>query len=453
MFRARRHIVLVASALLLAAAIPRAQSDSADAIDAFSSGDYQRAAEIFNVLAIKSARPDHAAEFFLAMMYENGLGVPADPIRACALYVRASTGSGMALRRASEHLLDALRRTLSQDVFEDCMLYASIGFGHRFRPETFFLEPGHSISWDLKGATITYGGKDTRINEPLAAPGGVFLPLQHTELAVGPSRSTRRHFIEVFLWLPKNDKQDWTLLWRLFEVVHDRLESVATERLTTAAGLEPPVDPTFDVRRFVQLRVDDDGDPEWTVLDGPRAQTVVIEPDAERQATREEARARREAESRVDWTRVVDISRAPTLTYSATDGCGHVFVYGWSTDRTEAISVRADQALLQLSTTPLTFDASIHQSGLEVMLHVYDRPKRSWPFCTDVGMVGPEEVWRITRGTVTIALSSPGASRREPLTYRATIQIAGAEFMSSSGARVTQTQPIMLTAVVGRMVG
>jgi hypothetical protein len=245
MFRARRHIVLVASALLLAAAIPRAQSDSAEAIDAFSRGDYQRAAEIFNVLAIKSARPDHAAEFFLAMMYENGLGVPADPIRACALYVRASTGSGMALRRASEHLLDALRRTLSQDVFEDCVLYASIGFGHRFRPETFFLEPGHSISWDLKGATITYGGKDTRITEPLTAPGGVFLPIQHTELEVGPSRSARRHFIEVFLWLPKNDKQDWTLLWRLFEVVHDRLESVATERLTTAAGLEPPVDPTF----------------------------------------------------------------------------------------------------------------------------------------------------------------------------------------------------------------
>jgi hypothetical protein len=46
---------------------------------------------------------------------------------------------------------------------------------------------------------------------------------------------------------------------------------------------------------------------EWTVLNGPRAQTVIIEPDAERQATREEARARREAESRMDWTRVVDI--------------------------------------------------------------------------------------------------------------------------------------------------
>jgi hypothetical protein len=117
--------------------------------------------------------------------------------------------------------------------------------------------------------------------------------------------------------------------------------------------------------------------------------------------------------------------------------------YGWSDDHMEAIAVRAD------NTTPRTFDVVAQSSGLELDLHVYERPMRSWPFCTDVGHSEmQEETWRATRGAVTIELSPPGFRASEPLLYRATIRIVGAEFINGSGVRVKQG-PITLTAIVG----
>ncbi len=61
-----------------------------------------------------------------------------------------------------------------------------------------------------------------------------------------------------------------------------------------------------------------------------------------------------------------------------------------------------------------------------------------------------EELWRPTRGTVTIQLSPGGFPVRAPHRFRATIRIYGAQFVSPAGVRVDQTQPIMLTAIVGQ---
>jgi hypothetical protein len=130
-----------------------------------------------------------------------------------------------------------------------------------------------------------------------------------------------------------------------------------------------------------------------------------------------------------------------------------MLLFGWSGDCTEAIAVRADKALLQLSTTPRTFDVALQNSGLDLVLHVYERPVRSWPFCSDVGQVLHEETWRATRGDVTIELSPPGIRARAPFLYRATIRIVGAEFVNASGVRVTLQQAITLTAIVGGGVG
>jgi hypothetical protein len=435
-----------------AASLSHAETAVAEGIDAFTLADYARAAEAF-APATKSSPPDPTAEFFLAAMYENGLGVPSDPMRACALYVRGSSEPSSALREASQSLVQSMGRRMGQDAFEDCMMYASLGFDTRFRPETFSLEPGHWISLDLRGATITYNGKDTRIPLNLGVQGAIFLPLQHTELMVGSSRSTRRHFIEVFMWLPSN-KQKWTLLWRLFEVLPDKLEPITGEEVATADTPEPPAEPEFDVRQVVQLRVNDSGDAEWAVLNGPHEGSDQIASEAERQAAAEESRAQKESESRVDWTRIADLHRNPSLAYQAAEGCGNVFVFGWSADRTEAITIHADKELLRLSTVPLAIDSATHKNDLNVTVHTYERPLRSWPFCTDVVMGGnPEDTWTMVRGTVTITLSPLGVIKRAPGFYRATIQITGGQFMSSSGASVEQTRPITLTAVVGGMSG
>ena len=128
-------------------------------------------------------------------------------------------------------------------------------------------------------------------------------------------------------------------------------------------------------------------------------------------------------------------------------------MYGWSDDRTEAISVSADSRLLQLSTTARTFEMAVAQTGLEVVLHVYPQPRRSWPFCTDVPIRGEQETWRAIGGTVTIELTARGVSPRQPNLYRATIRIVGAEFVNSSGVRVKQVRPITLRAMVGWLSG
>src|SRR5262249_31993741 len=157
-------------------------------------------------------------------------------------------------------------------------------------------------------------------------------------------------FIEVAMWIPKNDLSTWELFWRLFEVVRNELIPIATEKLTTASGSEPPVE--TDLREFVQLHVNDSGEAEWAVSGATPPLAHVIQSAADREAENRRTREKQVRESKVDWSRVHDVHRSPSLRYADADGCAQVIVYGWSEDRAEAISVRADQRLLQLSTTP-----------------------------------------------------------------------------------------------------
>jgi hypothetical protein len=365
-------------------------------------------------------------------------------------------GGGTPFAVAANTMVRALHESMTREEFDDCELFSHLGFDHGFQPATFELEPGHWISWDLKGATISYGGKETRIQRPLGRGyGSVFLPLQHTVLTAGPTLSMRRHFIEMSVWVPARDRKTWTLWWDLYEVVRNELIVVATESsLTTVSTQEPPTAPPFDVHEFARVRVDDNGNAEWAVLAGPRKRTEAIESDAVRQEEKQQKLALAAADARVDWKLERDVRRTPALTYVDGNGCGNVFVYGWSDDRTEAISVSADSRLLQLSTTARTFDMAVAQTGLEVVVHLYPQPRRSWPFCTDLRNPGEqEETWRATGGTVTIELTARGVSPREPSLYRATIRIVGAEFINSSGVRVKQVQPIALTAMVGWLTG
>lgn len=440
----RPVVLAVAGAFVMAASLAQAQTTTADGVDAFVRGDYPRAVEILKPAA-ESWPGDPVAAFFMATLYESGRGVPGDPLSACALYVRAFNSP---FSRQAESLAQAFFLT-SRSAIEECTLLAQIGFDHAFQPVTFTLEQGHWIAVDIRGATVTYEGKEKRIDLGLATGGIRFLPVEHTELAVGPARETRRHFIEFFTWIP-GQPQTWTLFWHVYEAVRNDLVPITSSELVTIAAERPPTD-RFDVRALARLRVNEKGDAEWAVLKEPN-QPEVIETEAERREVREERRAREAADARVDWKRVRDPQRAPELIYADAGGCSNLFVYGRSADRTEAITLRADKEVLGLSTAPRTFDLAAQHSNLEVLVHVYERPVRSWPFCTDAGVsTGPEEMWRATRGTVTIELSPPGVRAVTPLAYRATIHIAGAEFVSAAGVRVRQVQPITLTAIVGSM--
>jgi hypothetical protein len=453
----RSTVLHLGSVLVVAASLGQPQASTADGVDAFVRGDYQRAVEILQPLAESWPSRDHVAEFLMATLYESGHGVPADPLRACALYVRASLDSASPIGPQAMALMRSFHRSLSAEQFQTCVRMANTGFDHGFQPATFTLEQGHWITIDLEGATISYEGKEKRTALGLARNGVRFLPVEHSELTAGPALSTRRHFIEFFIWLPSQPNltgQTWTLMWRVFEVVRNDLVGVTSAPLLTVSAAQPPTDSSIDVHEMARVRVNEQGHVEWAVLKGPNQRSEVIESDSERQERSERARTRADAEARVDWTRAKDPRREPALAYSDADGCANTVVYGWSDDRSEVIEIRADKDRLGLSTGPRTFDVASQRADLVVLVHVYERPVRRWPFCTDVvDPRAPEETWRVTRGTVTIELSAPGVVPRAPFLYRATIRIVGAEVVSATGVRVRQMQPITLSAIVGGMSG
>ena len=227
-----------------------AQTGTADGVVALARGDYQRAAEILKPIAEDWRGDDTAAQFFMAGLYETGRGVPADPLRACALYLRAAGRHDAPFGQEAFALYATFsRRGLEFD--RECQLLGNIGFDHGFEPVTFDLGPGHSIEWTLTAATVTHDGRTSRKEMMFGERGARFLPLRHTELATGPTRSIVRHFIEVFVWYPSGPSGPWTLRWHLFEVVGTQIISIDTsESLATAEGDVPPAPDTFDVREY-----------------------------------------------------------------------------------------------------------------------------------------------------------------------------------------------------------
>jgi len=419
------------------------------AISAFVRQDYRRAAEILKPVAESWPPTDRVAEFLMAALYEGGHGVRAERTRACALFVRASAGQGPVAEQ-SDALVRAFQQSLGADAFDECLLLARVGFDHGFQPVTFMLDANHWITLDLSGAAVTYEGNEQRTDPGLARPGSVFLPIHHTELTSGATVPIRRHFIEVFTWTSKRS-QTWVLSWRLFEVVRMELVSIADEELLTVSGARPPGDTSLDLRELARVRVDDHGNAEWSVMSGANLRSGIIESESERQAAKAQARARDAADARVDWSRTRDRQRVPALAYVGGDGCRSMVLYGWSADRTEAITIRVDNEALGVSKTPRTFDLASQQISLELLVHIYESPLQSWPFCTDHNPpTPPEETWQAIAGAVTIVLSTTNAHAAVgSFGVRVTITISGAEFVSAAGGRVKQLQPITLTALVG----
>jgi hypothetical protein len=394
----------------------------------------------------------------LAGLYGSGHGVPADPLRACALYARAASNHDDPFGRQAMTLF-AASIARGQEFNEECQLLANVGFDHGFEPVTFDLGPGHVVQWTLGAVTVTYNGQTRREQMGLAQPGARFLPLQHTKLATGPTRALVRHFIEVFLWQPSGRSGPWNLQWHVFEVVRDQIIRIDTPvPVLTVARDEPPPIQTFDVREYAVLRVDDNGNAEWAVLKGPRTLAERIESEAERREVREADRARDAARARIDWSRQYDVHRQPTMTYVDADGCGLVHVYGWTADLGEAIVVGVRAPELGLSTQAATFDVARDSVNVSVEAHVYDAPQRQFHFCSDVVMprapdaIGPE-VWRAVAGTVSIELSPPGIRARNPSARRATVTLSNVALRNAAGTTVSLPRTIRLSAIVGWVAG
>jgi hypothetical protein len=438
------------------------QTRTEDGVAALARGDYERAVEILKPIAEDWRSRDTAAQFFMAGLYDAGRGVPRDPLRACALYIRASSEYNDPFGRQATALAAASIGRARPEFNEECQLLATVDFNHGFEPITFDLGPGHFVHWTRFAATVTFQGRTSEARVGSMWLGGAqFLPLRYTELATGPIRTLRRHFVEVFLWQPSNQGAQWELHWNLFEVVREQVIPIETtsEALARIESAAPSREP-FDVRDYAGIRVDDDGNAAWAVLKGPRPMTQRIKTEAERielaaeeREARETDRARDAALKKVDWSRRHDVNRQPTMSYVDADGCGLIHVYGWTADRAEVGTVRIDAAALGLSSQPMTFDLARNSANISVETYVYDAPRRRFDFCTDVvftetGASQPTR-WRAVAGTITIEMSPPGA-RTKP---RATVTLTNIVLQNDAGMTVKIVGPVRLTASVGSVFG
>ena len=427
------------------------QTSTTDGVVAMARGDYQRAAEILKPIAEDWRTEDTAAQFFMAGLYETGRGVPADPLRACALYNRAVDDHDSPFAQLAASLFEGLLAR-GPEFNDECLFLAGIGWSHGFEPATFTLGPGHVVDWTLRAATVTHNGRSKRTAidfEP--SPSRQFLPLKYSELATGPSRSLARHFVEVFVWEWSPRPGAWMLVWHLFEIVGTEIIDIVNSKpIATVYGDAPPSPRTFDVREYAVVRVDDEGHVEWASLKKPHLETQRIATDAERGEVRVHEDARRAANPRVDWSRRYDVSRPPIMNYVDADGCGHVHVHGWTADRAEAIVVGIDGSALGLTTQPATFDLARDSVNISVRAYVYAAPQREFRFCSDVVMPDPpNETWRAMAGTVTVELSPPGVRSHAPQLRRATVTLRDVVVQNAAGSTVKMSRPVTLTAFVG----
>jgi hypothetical protein len=433
-------------------------------VAAFIAGDYETAAAILTPIAERNRLRgmDPEAAFFSAAMYQSGIGLPRDLLRACALYMR-----GGPIYSDTDTWFGRLNLTLARDAYNEvpedqrglCDLLGTIGFDHRFEPATFSLGPGHSVAFtlsrDLIDAAVTYQGRET--HEPVAsnkADGLRFLPLRYTELSARPPARGSRHFVEIVMWVPVSDTS-WQLDWTLLEIVGDAVQQVAREVLMNSTGREPRE--PLDLRSLVVVRNDDAGRAEWAVLVGPEARAELIPTRSELSDIRAENEARDKRTALAPPRRPLVFPRPPAFSYVDADGCADLFAFAWSADGAEVLTVRANRDALQLSTAaPRTFDLSAPGPDLEVEVRVANRAGYDWGLCKDVRAlsIGDEdEPWRAVSGLLTIQVAPSGIRVSQPSRYRASIRLSGAEFVGPSGARVRLPGPVTMTAWVGSFGG
>jgi hypothetical protein len=268
-----RFLVSVVAVTLLTPGLAGAQAGTSDGIQALIRGDYATAVRILRPLAEDTPTPDPVAQFFMAALYQSGLGVASNSMRACGLFLAAGKPSNVVL---SQSLALAASIHTNVPVMVELCSAASLGDWRSPPHASFTLGPEHLVTLDDMGLTVSYNGTQKKPRIDWGGPGWQFLPTRHTPLDVSKPIATRRHFIEFFVWIPDkaSDPPVWRLQRSLFEVVGLEFVHVLGDgRLATIAAATPST--SSDDRVLARLQVNADGEVE-EVVSGESPRTRVI---------------------------------------------------------------------------------------------------------------------------------------------------------------------------------
>lgn len=256
--------------LTLVATPAAAQSTTDDGIRAMLRGDYRAAVRILRPLADDTTRPDPVAQFFLGILHDTGH--PMDIGRACSLLLRAATPTDP-FAHQSAAIADLIREEAGGAAPLLCVAEESWQGG---APRAFVLGPDHRVVFADTSITVTYGDQEHRTPLILGSSAR-FLPIQYTPLDVTRPVAARRHFFQWFTWTPDEtaDPSSWTLGWQLFEVAGEHLLFFTGEgNLAVVTARAWPA--SYDVTSLVQLRVNANGEAEFTIRGGSSPRTEVI---------------------------------------------------------------------------------------------------------------------------------------------------------------------------------
>lgn len=262
----------LAVVLSLLASPAAAQSTTEDGIRAVLNGDYQIAASILRPLADDGSRPDPVAQFFLAVLYEEGLGGRRDNGRACSLFARAASRSSPFVEQAQ-----AISTSMQAELGTGAPLYCVADEQWQGGPpQSFRLGPNHRVVFADTSITVTLGDLEQRVivvNPQRSSQQAI----GHTPLAVARDLASPRHFFHWFSWVPDKPHapSSWMLRWTLGEVVHDAWIWLLHENeLVVVKSTTPPA--SWDTKGLVRVHLADNGEAAYTVAIAPSPRTVVI---------------------------------------------------------------------------------------------------------------------------------------------------------------------------------
>jgi hypothetical protein len=130
-------------------------------------------------------------------------------------------------------------------------------------------------------------------------------------------------------------------------------------------------------------------------------------------------------------------------------GCSDLFVYKSNEAGTEYVLVELNRQIRAVSTQPTTFDIATTETGLRFEINTYSRKPNIARYCSDVldGSDPSPEVWRATKGRVTVTISEnnppPGMG------YQTTVRIEDVTFKSRDGEEVFLKEAVFENVQVG----